>query len=80
MGLIGNEPEQKVENLSIFGHCSQWELVQPASTQCGNMFQMISIWKWINAEEDLWIRKPGKVEEAFPRTSGSFIVDRDGNS
>lgn len=57
MGLIGNEPEQKVENLSICGHCSPWELVQPAPTQCGNMFQMISIWKWINAEEDFWIRE-----------------------
>lgn len=80
MGLIGNVSEQKVENLSICGHSSPWESGQPATTQCGNMFEMISPWIRINAEEDFWIRKPGKVEEAFLRRSGSFIVDSDGSS
>lgn len=80
MAVIGNEPEPKVENLSICGQSSPWESVQPATTECGTMFEMISLWIWINAEEDFWIRQPGKVEEAFLRTSGSFVVDRDGSS
>lgn len=52
MGLIGNEPEQKVENLSICGYSSPWKSVQPATTEYGTMFEMISLWIWINAEEN----------------------------
>lgn len=79
MGLIGNEPKQKVEILSICGqywHGNKCSWLQLNVRIC----EMSSLWIWKDAEEDHCIRKPRKVEEAFLRTSGGFIVDRDGRS